>query len=533
MKQISIFFVIVIFLAFGCQRTKVNKNLSVIDSLVFAEFNDSAFHLIMKMRESDFHTPEDLAHFYLLRVQTAYLVNQPLLSSDSLLDKVIAFYEQHHEKEKLIDAYYYRAIGTNSQRDYDKSIILYKKAEMLADISGNKRLQFKIAEGIAFVNGMCFNFDLQLRYAKRSLQLARELGKNDLIAYSCYRVAYGYSKKGNKDSAYYYSGLLMPYIDSVSEKERPVLLSSLGYLFRFDNPKQAKQFLQQSLSYEELTATYMYLAEISYNEGKPEEAYRYWKKGLKVQDATPKDNIIHNLIEYDLKRGKTDSICERINEIIAIRDSIDAKLKNDTIKDLQTRFDHEVAMREKDQTVIRWQWIAIILVILLLLVVVYYLVRKYQARILLQKSQMQINDYMEQIRELKSDQGDQTTEITRLNKEVKRIMDERSPRLSQGRMLYDKIVTSEKMSRWQKDDVRKVIEYCTAINYRMVNRLKSVPRQHQLTPHQLLYLILVEMGKSDLEILQILSISKETLRGLRHKTKPLDESGSEKTDESL
>ena len=174
MKQVCVFFVFVIFLAFGCQREKVNKNLSEIDSLIVGELYDSAYHLVETMDESNFYTPEDLAHFNLLRVQTAYLVNKPLAYSDSILDKLIVFYEEHPDNEKRIDAYYYRAIGTNAQQDYQKSIILYKKAEKLAEITGNKRLQFKIAEGITYVNGMCFNFDLQLSYAKKSLQLAQE-----------------------------------------------------------------------------------------------------------------------------------------------------------------------------------------------------------------------------------------------------------------------------------------------------------------------------------------------------------------------
>lgn len=517
---------------YSCQNNKFNVKLAMIDTLVMKEQFDSAFYLLNMMEEPS-RNNDDRAHYNLLRVQLSYLVDKPLSVSDSLLDIIISYYEKNGDYEKLADAYYYKGIGFCKRKDYQNGIIQYKKAEQYAEKGNYLRQKYKISEGISFINRIYANYDVQLIYAQKALLFSEKINNKRWIAYSYYWLSSAYYNMEKDDSVMYYLGKMLPYVDYVDEKNRPIFLSNIGFMLRDNNPKEAIKYLESSLKYKELTNTYEYLAEIYYDEGDMEKAYMLRKKALTVQDATPKDDILHNIIEYDMERGKTDSICERINEIIAIRDSIDAKLKNDTIKDLQTRFDHEVAMREKDQTVIRWQWIAIILVVLLLLVVVYYLVRKYQARILLQKSQMQINDYMEQIRELKSDKGDQTTEITRLNKEVKRIMDERSPRLSQGRMLYDKIVRSEKMSRWQKDDVRKVIEYCTAINYRMVNRLKSVPRQHQLTPHQLLYLILVEMGKSDLEILQILSISKETLRGLRHKTKPLDESGSEKTDESL
>lgn len=167
MKQVCVFFVLVIFLTFGCQRAKVSKYLSEIDSLIVGELYDSAYHLIMEMNDSSFHTPEEFAHFNLLRVQTAYLANKPLVSSDSILDVVISYYDQHVNYEKLADAYYYKAIGANARGDYQQSIINYKKAEHLALQSENIRQQYKIAEGITYVNGVCANVDLQLSYAKK------------------------------------------------------------------------------------------------------------------------------------------------------------------------------------------------------------------------------------------------------------------------------------------------------------------------------------------------------------------------------
>ena len=532
MKQASIFFVFVIMLAFGCQSKRVNKKLVEIDSLIVAELHDSAYHLVKAMGESDFHTPEDLAHFNLLRVQTAYIVNRPLEMSDSILEEVLAYYNRHQNESGKADAFYYMAIGAYQKQDYQQSIILYKKAEQSAKISGNLRQLYKIFEGISFVNGKSANYDIQLYYAKQALGLAEMINNKNWIAYSLYRIALAYSNLGYEDSVICFLNQIPPYINYIDKQRLPYLLSNIGYSLKETSPNKAKEYFLESLSYKEMTATYEHLADIAYDEGNPEEAYSYWKKALTVQDATPKDIAIHNIIEYDMERGKTDSICERINEIIAIRDSIDAKLRNDTIKDLQTRFDHEVAMREKDQMVIRWQWVAIILVILLLFGFAYYLARKYQVRIKLQRSQMQINDYMEQIRALQSDKGDRTNEIERLNKQIERIMEEKSPRLLQGRMLYDKVVANKKMDRWKKEDVKKFIYY-TATNYRVVNRLRSIPRKEEMTPHHLLYLILQEMGKTDQEIRLILSISKETLRTLRFRTKPLDEEISDKTDQTL
>lgn len=532
MKRTIYLLALMALLLSNCQTKRMNSQLLVVDSLIEVEKYDSAYQLITTISPVGL-SPNDYAHYNLLRVQSAYLVNKPLLSSDSLLDNIISYYEQHANYEKLADAYYYKALGWSYKQDFQKSILLYKKAEHFAEESRRSPQLYKIYEGIAYVNMICGKYDLQENYAKKALKIAIEINQKNWMAFSYYSLAYAYMELGVEDSAVICLNQIPCLINHVRKSEKPVLLSSIGYLLAEKQPIEAKKYLLESLKYQELTATYMYLAEISYEEGNSSKAYEYWKKALIIDDASPKDVAIRNIIEYDMERGKTDSICERINEIIAIRDSIDAKLKNDTIKDLQTRFDHEVEMREKDRAVIKWQWVAIALVILLLVGVIYYLVRKYQNRIQLQKYQMQIHDYMEQIRAL-SGKKDQTAEIDRLNKEIKKIMDEKSPRLAQGRILYDKVVANENMGKWRLDDVEKFIEYYTATNYRVVNRLQSIPRRDELTPHRLLYLILVEMKKTDQQICFIQGITKECLRVYRFRTQPIEkEETSEESDESL
>lgn len=356
MKMKRTFFVLLVplLLLSACSGGKGNEQLDKVDSLVTAEAFDSAYHTLMAIDKRDITTDADQAHYNLLKVQTSLLTSQPV-SADSLLNGVIAYYEEHIDHEKLADAYYYKAICEYKKKDPQQSIVFYKKAEQQADFSGNLKQKYKISEGITRVNGIFANYNLQLQYAKKTLELSKEIGNKGWIAYSYFWVGYAYYNMEKDDSVLYYLGKTQPYLDYIEKKNRSVFLSNIGYFLRDTNPKEAINYLQESLKLQELTNTYEYLAEIYYDEGKKEEAYNLRKKALLVQDATPKDDVLHNIIEYDIERGKTDSICERVNEIIAIRDSIDDKLKNDTIKDLQTRFDYEVAMHEKDQTVIRWQ----------------------------------------------------------------------------------------------------------------------------------------------------------------------------------
>ena len=520
MRRLTILISIIALLASSCQTHRAHKSLAEVDSLVVAELYDSAYHLVTTKLESANFTPEEQAHYDLLKVQTSILANKPLESLDSILDGVISYYNQHVNHGRLADAYYYKAICAYKAKDPQQSIMLYKKAEVEAEQSGSLYQKFKIAEGISFVNGRCANYDFMLKYAKQALDLAKRINNKNWIAYSYYRMGVAHSKFGNEDSISYYLHQMEKYTKFIDKKELPLILTNLGLLYRDSNPEEAKKFLMKSLSYKEFTNTYEWLAEIAYDEGKPDEAYQYWKKGLLVQDATPKDNILHNIIEFDIKRGKTDSICERVNEIIAIRDSIDDKLKNDTIKDLQTRFDYEVAMHEKDQTVIRWQWALIGLFVVVVALVLYIVIKRYKEKLLLKNHQMQIQEYTNQISLLKESGEGASQQIEMLSDEIKKIMDEKSPRLSEGRMLYDSIMEGRPIVKWSADDEKKFIEYFTATNYRLISHLRKEPRRENLTDHKLIYLLLKEMGKTDKEVCDIMSLSDAGLRSIRNRTKP-------------
>lgn len=297
----------------------------------------------------------------------------------------------------------------------------------------------------------------------------------------------------------------------------------MGYLLLDNNPEEAKSYLFESLKYQELTATYMYLAEICEEEGEVDKAYEYWKKALLTKDTSPKDAAIRNIIEYDMERGKTDSICERINEIIAIRDSIESKLKNDTIRQLQAKFDIDAAVHKKDQAIIRWQWALIGVIAVAVCLALYIIIKKYKEKLLLKSHQMQIQEYTNQIRLLKESGEGASQQIEMLSDEIRKIMDEKSPRLSQGRMLYDSIMEGRPIAKWSADDEKKFIEYFTATNYRLISHLRKEPRRENLTDHKLIYLLLKEMGKTDKEVCDIMGLSDAGLRSIRNRTKPLKE----------
>lgn len=524
MKKMS-FLLLFLTLMAGCQQKSLTEQMDDIDSLIVSEKYDSAYASVMRIDERKLLTQEDSAHYHLLLVQTSLLTHHPdtLNMLDSL---VIPYYNKEAKHEKLAEAYYYKAYETVMQGDIPNATLHYKAAEEQAAHTSNPRLQYKIAESLSAVNEMSGNYLLQLNYAKKSLAIANAIGNKEKEAYARLWISSAYSELKMEDSAIAYINKTIPIIKYVKDEDQPAFLTNAAYTFKHTSPETAKRLLKESLTLKEHSIPMEHLADIYYNEGNKEDAYQLWIKALSINDGNPKDNILHNILDYDMEHGRTNQVCETVNEIIHIKDSMLYSLRNDTIKDLQLRFDHEVAMRQQEKITSNWQKGVLVAVIIVLLLASYIVIRRVVEKIKMQDVQLQINDYMSQINELKASGKESDEQIARLNKQIKDYMESKAPDLLQGCVYYQKIkdnkVKSLTSEGWKRKDEQLFIDYYAAIDYRTVNRLRKTKRKEKLTTHQLFFLLLMEMGKSEKYIAELFGINERSIDTLKTRTKVIE-----------
>lgn len=548
MKKNIIYLSAIVLLFIACNGIQVTEKLNQIDSLVAKEQYDSADSILKGLANISM-TADDQAHYYLLATQLGYLTNQPL-SSDSLLDLAIIYYNKVENKQKLANCYYYKSYRSEINKDYPQAIQYIKDAERLGKSTDDLRLQFKIAESLAFLNGLSGNDLLQLQYAKKALSLALLEGNKNWIAYSYNKISFSFANLDQHDSALYYIEKTIPYIKYVPKVDQAVFLTNIGLLYKENDVQKAKLYFKKALIYKELPEALEYLADIYYAAGDNENAYCLWKKALTKNGYYnyDRDNLLHSIIGYNIKQGNIDEVGKNINEIIAIKDSIIRTLKNDTIKDLQLRFDHEVAMHEADKKLINAQRLlmggAVIMGILIF--IIYY--RKKKEESLEREHQMQLyaytteinnleakkenaisqiwelkkskEEYGQKISELQEEAKNSEAAIHKLNKDIQSLLNERAPKLKQGSLLYNHIVDGGTTSGWHYNETTAFNSYYAATHYRSYSRIMKVERSTKLSAHNLFYLILKDMGKTDDEIRRIMHISPEGLRSLRSRTKP-------------
>lgn len=531
----------------ACDGMSVSEKLDQIDSLIVRERIDSAC-VIHETLNVVGMAPEDLAHYRLLATQLGFITNHPL-PSDSLLDMAISYYKDVNNIEKLADAYYYKSARSRINQDYPLAILYCKEAERLADQGNDIRLQFKIAENLAFLNGLCENDILQLQYAQKALALAQKVQKNNWIAYSYNKICFAFYNLGQQDSAYFYIEKSRPYIEYVYDSDKAVFLMNIGLLYKEKDKEKAKAYFEESLTYGEMPDDIEHLADVYFAEGRKEEAYQLWEKALATDGRYEKDNLIHSIISYDLERGNLDEASKNLDRVIAIKDSIISVLRNDTIKDLQLRFDHEVAMHEADKKLISTQRLLMGAAIILVLMAfyIYYRKKKEEARqreyqdqmyaytteieqltvnreqALAHISELENNkdENLQKISQLEEEAKNAENAIKKLNQSIQKLLDEGAPKLKEGKMLYDQIMEGQTALLWTHKEEEYFNKYYAATHYQSYNRLRKVKRVTKLSSHNMFYLILKEMGKSDDEVRRIMALSAEGLRSLRSRTKPL------------
>ena len=554
MKKICYFISAAILLSFiGCGHQPMTKKLADIDSLIIKEHYDSASAILNSLSEKAM-TEEDKAHYYLLATQLGYVTNHPL-PSDSLLDIALTYYNNVGNNKKLADAYYYKSVRAEViDNDYPQAILYGKEAEHLAMKTEDVRLQFKIAESLAFLNAFSGNNLLELQYAKKALALAQKVKNKNWIAHSYNRISFAFANLNQNDSAYYYIEKTVPYIKYIEDFNKMAFLTNIGLLYKDKDPEKAKEYFEEALTYEELPLTLEHLADVYYAEGNEEKAYSLWKKALTRAGGVGYDkaNLIHSIISYDLERGNIDDVSKNVDEIINIKDSILNKLKNDTIKDLQLRFDQEVTVNAANERLIRWQWYSGAIVIIGLLLIGLWLRKRHHLKTMLAKRQIEIQSLVLQVdhkknevakyenriaqlqteqlkdNETKEELKAQIEELTRQKKEAQSdflLLSQKMQewtgaeveKLRQGILLMANVEEGKCVKNWSDDELKSLINYYCAVH---TDFAKTIYKDYQnLSARQCLYLMLVDMKKTEDETSDIMGVAKDSLRSYRFQIK--------------
>lgn len=506
-------------LILGCEHQQSPVKLAEIDSLVSVEMYDSAYQELLEINQVFRDNAETQAHFCLLMTQTSLLTGHPL-TSDSLINFSISYYEKNTNDKKLSNAYYYKAECLLQQKDCAQAIFLCKKAYDLAIKNKDYEVQYKAASLISYINCINGNYDLQLEYAQKALDYALMTKRKSWIGYAYNDINLAFQYQGNLDSAAIYAEKAIPFINNINQKDLPYFLNSIGYTYMINEPQKAKEYFRKSISLKPLSRTLENLAYVYKKEGNERKAYELWQNALANDDNIPVDKIIYNVLQYNLSHNDLDGACEQLTRLVSIKDSIKTALSDRSIQQIQQKYDEEVSSDRHEKEILIWGIVVLLLTIIAISLIGYIRYKRYKINLVLKEHQLLISSYMHEIDRIKNysehlqlTHQEAEQQIADLNQKIKDLMDQESPKLARGKLLYDQIQQNGTTVAWANDDYKCFIEFYKTTHFASYSEVME--KYSPKTAHNTFFLILYEIGKEDKDIRQIMGITQEAIRSTR------------------
>ena len=505
-------------LLMACGGKPTAQELVEVDSLLAVEKNDSAYQIIAAYDPASFENEADRAYYNLLMTHAA-VVSYHWPESDSLINEAIRYYKRMGDKERLADSYYYLANQYMHQEDWQKSIETLKLAEEQVERTGSDWLKCKVYDALALVNERTANYQLTLDYEKRALGYALRVGRRSTIGYAYSEIAQAFAFMGQADSAAYYTDMQIPYLDDLiksdGENFSPIFLSNIGYNYMsVGRYEEAEEYLAQSLKIKETAAAYEDLAWIYHKKGDAEYANLLRLKANAINDNWPKHKILYHLLQYDIEHQNLEGAEQKLYRMMAISDSLHKAQMNHTILEYQRKFDTQVEQEAHQRKMI---WVGIAFVLLALYARYRMAKQRAKGQVALAEKQMIINNYVNEIAQLKNQQDntDAAEQIEELNEKIRELVEQESPSLLKGKLLYEDIKNGGTTSGWSNGDYKCFINYYKAIEFPAFCRIqkKYAPK----TAHNTFFLILYEMGLEDKDVRRIMGITQEAIRSTRYR----------------
>lgn len=89
--------------------------------------------------------------------------------------------------------------------------------------------------------------------------------------------------------------------------------------------------------------------------------------------------------------------------------------------------------------------------------------------------------------------------------------------IGDGEKLYQDILRGGSAANWSNRQTKEFVDYYSVVNPMMMDNIEQ--QYNELPPSNVMYLILLDMGKTDAEIQQIMGISQTTIRSIRFRIK--------------
>ena len=497
----------------GCKENSLMNQLVEIDSIANRESDKEALFMLEKIIPESIDNEECLAYYWLLKIRTEIRLGRNIQSTNSI-ESTIKYYQEHYNKSKLARAYGYKAQILAIAGNLREASIALKNAEILVKNDNNEiHLANSIYYTLATLNNVAKENAIALEYGKLAYKTACQLNSNYDAVYALMSLHISYNDIGKKDSAQYYLSKCIPLIESIPLNQRGLFYSNIGLSLIDNDITLAEQYLMKAYNIRPDAYTYKGLARIYYKRGEKEKAHEMWGKALQTDNKRLKVEVLQTL--YDIQRDEGDykKASETAMQIVALKDSIAQREKEEDIRGIQEQYEIEhQAMAEKARTnMIIYLTASLLFLAVALATYLYY--RMTKGRQELKEVRKQLEQHRLQLKVLEQEGKTDTKEVENLKQKISELQTKQGALLQNGRERYEEMMAGGTTIRWSRNDFMDAVEYYRTVDADFINHMEQDYKH--LSSKYIFFSLLEHLGKTDEELQHIMAISQNTIRSYR------------------
>ena len=313
---------------------------------------DSALCLLQSMADTLAMLPNEAQMYYhLLTIQAKdkqYITH----TSDSLINRIVSFYEDLGDKDRLMLAYYYQGSTYRDMNDAPRALKAFQQAVDLNVPNLDLLAKTYNQMGTLFMyQGL---HDEAIRVNRKAMELYISQGKRNKISYFLRDIARMYDIKEEKDSAsYYYKEACQTALaDGDSVRYYGIWGELGGFYYKTGNIDEAKQILKQaelSTYIRNKSHIYSTLGNL-YNELQIwDSVYFYKTKVLEIGSIDKVYNSYIELAKLESRKRKHQETNYYLSKAIELSDSILYLTQTEAIAKINSLYNYQHTEEENTQ----------------------------------------------------------------------------------------------------------------------------------------------------------------------------------------
>ena len=313
---------------------------------------DSALYLLESLTDSISSFPEETRMYYHLLCIQAKDKQYIEHTSDSLINRIVKFYEGHDDVDKRMMAYYYQGSTYRDMNDAPRALKAFQQA---VDVS----TQYNVLLPKAYNQmGSLFMYqglyDEAIKINRKNIELYTKLGQPNKTSYALRDIARMYSMKEASDSTlHYYNRACDAALADKDSARYYSIFSEMGtYFYQIGKINSAKQILLDAILQNEIknkVHIYFTLAYIYTDLQLLDSAQYYYKKTLECNDLKNSYYSYRNLFSLNKEQGNHQSAITYIEKALQLKDSIDTITQTEAIAKINSLYNYQHTEAENSQ----------------------------------------------------------------------------------------------------------------------------------------------------------------------------------------